>query len=652
MSAIAAVWHRHGAPLGAGDIDGMLDRQRHRGPDGAAAWVRRSVAIGHASLELAPESMGERLPLVDGSGRYVLAFDGRIDNRDDLLATLQDEAGVNRRSSDAALVLAAFARWRHDTPARLLGDFAFLVWDELERTLFGARDQLGIRPFCYRDDGWRFAAASELQALVAPPFDRPDPNEGMIGEVLAGAVTSTSETLFAGVYRLPPAHQLVVSQDAVRASCYWTPRIAISRRSSDALDEEFRALFRESVRCRLRTPAAAGLLLSGGLDSASVAGMAASLVRAGAVPVREVRTYSAVYPGHPSDERPAMEAIVGMWDLTATFEEWPSATPQVGEAERYCDLPTPANAASVDGLRQRAHRDGVRLMLTGLGPDEWLSSSRALYADLLRRGRFVTLGRQLALDARMSDFPGWPAAAKEALWPLAPDVVRRSVRHILARRRWPDWIRPEFAHRIALADRFRAGQTRVGLGSLTRDETWREAMSGENVLGREQNDRIMAASGLEHAHPLEDRRIVEFGLSLPDRELWYDGEPKRLFRRAVRPLVPECLHVRCESPDYSHVFARAIVALDARSRFAAAPSICDDWFDTRAVAAACRAPLDGTPGDPSAARFVWAGWSALMIALWAGPACRGIRAIPSTHEAERHTADSPQASGVFKRRLG
>ncbi len=169
MSAIAAVLRFHGEPARRGETERLIAAMSARGPDGAVTWQSGGVALGHGMLHGTPESVAEVQPLVAADGRFRMIWDGRLDNRDELRRELDLHRIVPRDDSDPELVLQMFVLHGDRTPARLLGDFAFAVWDAVEQRLFCARDHVGARPFYYVFNDDFFALASEDEALLVLP---------------------------------------------------------------------------------------------------------------------------------------------------------------------------------------------------------------------------------------------------------------------------------------------------------------------------------------------------------------------------------------------------------------------------------------------------------------------------------------------------
>jgi len=162
MSAIAGIHFSDERPVNHGDLSRMLDTMRHRGPDRLGLWFDGPAGLGHCLLWTTPESLNEFLPTWNSSSQLAITADARIDNRDELLASLEIPRDISRETPDSKLILLAYERWSERCLERLLGDFVFAIWDRPKRTLFCARDHFGVKPFYYHhsNDGFFFASVS------------------------------------------------------------------------------------------------------------------------------------------------------------------------------------------------------------------------------------------------------------------------------------------------------------------------------------------------------------------------------------------------------------------------------------------------------------------------------------------------------------
>ena len=211
MSGIAGVYYLDGRTVDSADLERMVDILAHRGPDGAAVWCEGSAGLGHRMLHTTPESLHEELPLVSAYGDLALTADARIDNRGELLSALRIDR-PHEEVCDSELIIEAYKKWGERCPERLLGDFAFAIWDGRNRRLFCARDHMGVKPFYYYRSYRLFAFASEIKALLCLPDVPHKLNEVQIADyLLDNYYEDKAVTFYEGILRLPPAHVTSVS---------------------------------------------------------------------------------------------------------------------------------------------------------------------------------------------------------------------------------------------------------------------------------------------------------------------------------------------------------------------------------------------------------------------------------------------------------
>jgi asparagine synthase (glutamine-hydrolysing) len=209
----------------------MRDRIAHRGPDGFGLTVRKAgdmaIALAHRRLSILDLSEAAAQPMASGDGTAWIVFNGEIYNFVELRRELEAEGVAFHTHSDTEVLLAAYRRWGPDCLPRLNGMFAFVIWDEARQEIFVARDRFGEKPLFHArlpDGGCAFA--SEMKALFAHPQIRPAVNEAVLAKYTGGSYyEDTEETMFEGVWRVPPAHGMVLSPDGQvrRKWRYWTP---------------------------------------------------------------------------------------------------------------------------------------------------------------------------------------------------------------------------------------------------------------------------------------------------------------------------------------------------------------------------------------------------------------------------------------------
>ena len=540
-----------------GDLEPCTTAGAHRAGSEFRYWCSGPVAIAHA------DRWRSGFPSSDSLSRITIVVDGIVDNVDELAGMLGAEPTL------AATTLAAFQRWGVEAGSHLLGDFVVVVYDESSRRLTCVRDPLGQRPLFYGVGARGIVFASEAQQVVRHPAIRRDINEGMIAEQLADAPSTIGETHWKNVYRLPPAHALEIVPNRHSVRRYWNfdPDAEVRYANADEYADHFRDLFTRAVECRLQTPARkpanVGVLLSGGIDSSSVASVAQALRHAsGALPIHAL---SATFPNRPCDESPFIDTVVEKWRLLPTRADivLPAIDELRQDVDRYLDLSiSPGSTANV--LRRRAAAMGVDVLLTGCGGDDYFSGSPLGLATMLSRGHVIR-------------------AARAAVSPLLSDDARRVLRPVFgARPPKRPWIRPEFQARVNLDERL---ELRPVPPFPTRDQRdmYRIVTGLAQVIGDELEDRAAHAHGVLQRHPFYDRRVAEFGLALPADQRFHDGRHKVVIRHALRDFLPSAVATRLDKAEFSSTYVEAFENCGGEKRLRDLRSEGAGWVDGAVV---------------------------------------------------------------------
>ena len=559
MSGIAGVLRLDGGACERSDLAGMIETIAHRGPDAVESWAEGPVGMANALLRTTPESAGERLPLVEGD--LALAADARIDNRAELLTELE----LVRSVPDSSVILAAYRKWQDRCAEHLIGDFAFALWDRSRRTLLLARDHLGVRPLVWVRVGPFLAFASQERALFALPEVPCRLNETAVGDFLLATLEDTTQTFYQDVHRLPPHHSMTIGADGagVQTRSYW--ELDASREltlpTDEAYEEAFRAMFLDAVRARTRSIGPVATELSGGLDSSAVTCATRDLRRGWQEPVP---SFSIEFEEPGSDERRFVDAVVASGGIRATklgVEDLRAI--RLDEILGTQDGPFASLTVYMESaLCTRAAEGGNRVLLGGFDGDVVVSHGLERLPDLLRRGRWGTLGAEVSQLAPRLGLSRWEAFRSYALAPVAPATVHRlwgATRH---RSRdgggGESSIRPEFARRVGSSARGEA-QARAAAGARTaRGAHLVELASGVLPAALEIRDRVAAAAGVELRHPFFDVRLVELCLSLPDDQKMRKGVTRSIQRRALAGIVPDVVLRR---PDKGRINDAVLVGL-------------------------------------------------------------------------------------------
>ena len=570
MSGICGVVSLGGRTSDEGDIEPIMEVLTSRGPDRRGLWSDNGVILGHTLLATTPEAAVEPMPFDDPESGCVITADARLDNRDDIIEAL----GIfepGRIIGDGELILRAYLNWGEACPTKLLGDFAFAIWDSRRQRLFCARDHMGMRQLAYAHvPGQAFVFATEPKAVVRHASVPKDLNEGRIADFLDGLEAyDLIETFFVSVARLPPAHWLSFDRNRVQIARFWQfERPAELRLKSDAdYAEAFLSVFDLSVRARLRNAGGVSAMLSGGIDSSSVVAVAArALAMNGAGPLH---TYSCMGPdgGSCPETRAIGHAtrIPGIEAHLISYEALDDLTDDLVKLTQAESEPFDCVMGLLRAAYLAARRDGFKVMLDGGGGDIAFTSPNYI-GRLVRGGRFArALSEARGMNSFWGGRAGWSSLGRGAWAALAPTSMRA------LRRRVAWWHRDaaigktgtvsrEFARRVDLAARRRKLRDPADIDYLSEGQRVRSLAHPIVVAGVERYDRVAAAIGMEARDPFSDLRLIDFCLSLPRSQLQEGGWPKILLRRAMAGLVPEEVRWRRGKEHLGPRFTSAVFA--------------------------------------------------------------------------------------------
>ena len=542
-------------------LDAMLAALPGRARDARAAWAEGPAALGWRG-RFGAET--ERLPRFDAGSGLAITASARLDGR----AGLCDSLGIPRLRqagfSDSCLILKAYERWGDACPARLLGDYAFAIWDAKRQVLFCARDHVGARPFYYARPGERFVFASDIDSVLAAPGVPAEFDTAVVATRLTyGARLSGARTCYRAVRRLPPGHWLLVEGGTVRVERWWRPEEtpAAAGGSDDDFAEAVRAACTDAVRDRLRCAGPVGLHLSGGLDSSSIAVLAANELR------RRGRPAPLAFAWHPppgpgprgeaeATEYGAIEAVCREAGLRPLYRP-----PEAGDVVDFLRLDGTRGADEgtlihEEAVQRAAAERGVEVFLSGWGGDEGVSyNGRGYYPELLRNGRMRRLWRELRERSAHPFVTLLTEAALPLAWP------RGALR--LRRRQWrPGRENVTFIH-PAFARRERRLLPASGLPAALRDIQLHFLRLGHLSQRMEGWAARGASRGIEYRYPLLDRRVLELVLGLPPEQFRRGRWGRWAMRRAFEPLLPPEVCWGTKIPDAVRVKALNLAVAEA-----------------------------------------------------------------------------------------
>lgn len=567
MSGIVGVLYLDGKPVIPDIIEGMLARIAHRGPDGRGIWCNGSVGLGQCMLWTTTESVHERQPILTSQADMVLVADARLDNRGALIKSLAQASIFSNQVSDGQLILEAYREWGYDCLSKIEGDYTFVIWDDQLQTLICVRDRVGVKPFYYVRTPVLFAFASEIKALLALAEIPQALNERKIVEYLSQDFEDTVETFYKEIYRLPPGHWMKINDAKCSISRYWGLDVqeGINFKNESGYLGVFKELFSEAVRCRLRSVYPVGSMLSGGLDSSSVACTAHNLIHSSKD--NPLPVFSVIHQDQADTERARFDelkyikCVLDSGYFEPHYIRGDQISPLIDSDQLYSELDEPYFAPTYylyRGLHQSAQQRGVRVLLDGTDGDRTVYHGLEHLSDLARSGRWSRLYRE---SYGLSKGQFSHLTPKRILWnygikPILPDLIFHLKRWLQKDRQSVVYhqhlIRPEFIKRLGL--RYSDFVSYSGTNKSLRQAHYHELTSGVIPLALELLDKSCAKHRIDARYPFFDRRLMEYCLSLPPQLKISRGWTRYILRVAMQDIIPEPIQWRADKANLEAAF--------------------------------------------------------------------------------------------------
>ncbi|MDG9927956.1 MULTISPECIES: asparagine synthase (glutamine-hydrolyzing) [unclassified Pseudomonas] len=547
--------------LGA-SLTSMMHAIRHRGPDGDGIWLdeKRPVGLGHVRLAIIDPEHGKQ-PMTTEDGRYVVVFNGAIYNYLELRRELTGKGHPIHSYSDTEVLLYAYREWGEQFVDRLIGMFAFAIWDKHEQRLFCARDRIGIKPFYYHFDGQRLLFASEIKAILADPGVEAAANFEGLQDYLTFQFCLDQKTLFKGIDKLEPGHCLSAHYEGdvlkVTTRQYWDLRYEIDEEHDERyFIDTLSGLIDDSIRLHLRSDVPLGAHLSGGLDSSSIVCLASRMLGG-----EQLKTFTGAFSEGPQFDETAYAKEVSSFAGTAYHEifipaghELPDVLPRL---MYYMDEPLAGPGVIPQYYVSRLASEHVKVVMGGQGGDElFIGYARymAVYLEKCLSGAIYQTANQRRYAVSLESIvPNLPLLATyqpmlQNLWMdgLFNSHDQRYFRLTDRSEGMSQLFNPEALRGAGNYSPFESFQrifNRDELHSLVNQMTYFD-LKGSLPALLHVEDRTSMAASIESRVPLLDHRIVEFMASIPPNIKFAGGRMKHLFKESVRSAVPQTIFER------------------------------------------------------------------------------------------------------------
>jgi asparagine synthase (glutamine-hydrolysing) len=564
MCGIVALFSPHGGVAPA-DVERATQRLFSRGPDGQRQWIapHGRVGLGHARLSIIDLTTGDQ-PIANENGQCHIVVNGEFYDFERIQRELEQKGHRLRTRSDSEIALHLYEDLGTGCLHQLRGEFAFAIWDEPNQTLFAARDRFGIKPLFYANHAGTLYIASEMKALFAAGVPARW-NRQMVFGAAAGA--HPTETLFEGVFQIPPGHYLLATPGYQQMHRYWDFNYPTADAPAPHLTdaewaERLAIVLDEAVRLRLRADVPVGCYLSGGLDSCAVIGMAARHHP------NPIRAFTLTFDRADYDEGPIAREMAALCHA----EFYPVPIQQSDLADHFFDATAYAEALCFNAhgvakyvLSDAVRKAGYKVVLTGEGSDEIFGGYPHFRRDMLL---YDNGGQDPAEVKRlMGELERMNTVSRGLLLPDGQGVSTETITRRLGFT--PSWIEAfstsAFKLRALFADDYAAGiQTRDGFKALLDALDLPQQLTGRapvhqslymwaktvlpgyilTILG----DRMEMAHSVEGRLPFLDHKVVELICTMPVSQKIRGMTEKFVLREAARPVITDIVYRRQKHP--------------------------------------------------------------------------------------------------------
>ena len=538
MCGIAGLILKNGASTGIADnIRRMTQLIQHRGPDGEGVYCYQNLGLGHRRLAIIDVSPDGHQPMFYSNDQLVITYNGEIYNYIEIKQELEGLGYTFFSRTDTEVILAAYAEWGQECVHRFNGMWAFAILDKLKNSVFCSRDRFGVKPFYYVNTPELFAFGSEIKQLV-PFLKSVSANQELLIDFLLTSITDQSDnTFFTNVVKLPASHNLVYNLDNNNLSIKSFYQLSFNQKYADMSQVEaidtYMNLLENAIKLRLRADVPVGTCLSGGLDSSSVASIAAPLYQSAAG--RSFNGITAVSEQESNNEaeyaRQIIEFSKMQWlQVKPSYANFLDSLPHIVDSQ---EEPFGSPSLTMQYFVMKcAHDNGIKVLLDGQGGDETLLGYEKYYgsylATTLRQHGFIAFKQALKSskmnNSKLSLFNSMKYLLGGTIVPLRYLFYKNRHSYLLQRPHCPSHLS---AYARSIWNTFQLQRLEIESTNLP-------------VLLRYEDKNSMAHS-IETRLPFLDYRLVEAALSLPGHFKIKEGWSKWLLRKGMENRMPDSI---------------------------------------------------------------------------------------------------------------
>ena len=535
MCGISGIINFNKDIVNSNDLKLMIKNMKHRGPDDEGIYIHKNVGFGFVRLSILDLSRAGHQPMYSNDGRYVIVYNGEVYNYLELKQELNNDF-IFKTKTDTEVVLASYQKWGDKCLDKFNGMFSFVIYDIKKNKVFGARDRYGIKPLFYYKDDKKFIFSSEIKSIL--PFIVRSPNDKVIYDYLIyNRLDHTNETFFDGVFKINHGHYFEIEHNKLNIKKWYNLKLNIMKNKIS--NDEYRELFVDSLKLRLRSDVPVGVCLSGGMDSSVIV---SSLINN--LEKYDLNTFSAVYhDNEPSNENEYINEFKSI--VNNMYKIYPSSE---SLQDDYIDFIT-AHTQPVTDIGpyiqykvMELAKDYVKVTIDGQGADEQLAGYHnffgSYFVELIKQKKYLKFilenyhyyknHKSLSGIAYFKTF--YEKGSGNNLNKAALSSIRREFVDIGTSNKNID---TELYNHTSLLDH-----------SLKYFE-----YNLEHLLRWEDINSMHFS--IESRVPFLDYRLVENTLSLPAESIIYNGNSKYILRESMKKILPKKIYYRKDKKGFS-----------------------------------------------------------------------------------------------------
>jgi len=550
MSSFYGIFYRDGKKVTHEEAGKMQQTFDWWKPDESDFIIQDNILIGQATLYNTPESKYEHLPLKEEC--YILAIDARIDNREELAKELDLPNKPLETIGDSAFILASYKKWGAECADKLLGDFAFVIWDDTKQELFCARDFIGVRPFYYYVDDEKFIFGSDMESLVKS-YDLPKDirDESVANYFANNQLTETKHTFLKSIQRLEGGCTIHIKNKELHIDRYWHPKDVKKRKlpTKEVWIEKIRKLLEDSVKVRLRTTYPVASHLSGGLDSSPIAILTSKMIKE-TNPNYKLPVYSWQPQPKEGDDLTHFEwayaiEVAKQEDMKLSFSNLTTQKVIKGMETHNLLYDKGSQLWYELDIRQDLQRQNIRTMLSGWGGDEFLTNhGYAFYTQMLLQGRWIRFYKTLKARVKQREISTkqtimflykmvFIPILPKSLYCYLPKIKCKKADYSIYHNSYIPLVKEAYKQKTYIFNRYTSATIKADI-----IRAWSNGHVQSRLTSWSQES---LAYRFQYMFPLLDKRLVELSLSLPTKYMIKNGFDRYMYRKAIDDIVPSSL---------------------------------------------------------------------------------------------------------------